>query len=238
MQICTHHLVWCRLLTGLLHSDGYQCESVSLTLTSRPCAHWLWLHLNHTPTKGNIMHKTHLIVYFCMCISYMHICYIICYMLHTPYWIPVPTLCISCFLHTHTQYTYTVFIHKDKSHLSASWQPLCPYCCSSWCRRLMPQLLFQRHPGLKPFLCQETKQKYSCSLIYSGLVLVPLEYTNSCGWEQLQNVNASGILIDKREELKNLNCSIWEHVAISCCHGTDAFPWGVFKKLCWEWAHI
>lgn len=48
---------------------------------------------------------------------------------------------------------------RHKSHPSASWQPLCPNCCSCWFHRLMPQLLFQRHRGPKPFLRQEKEHK-------------------------------------------------------------------------------
>lgn len=78
---------------------------------------------------------------------------------------------MSCRSRSHGMYctcrpfplTYSSFFHRHKcnSHPSASWQPLCPNCCSYWCHRLMPRLLSRRHRGLKPSLCQEEEQKHS-----------------------------------------------------------------------------
>lgn len=143
--ICSHRLAWCRLLTGWLHSDGSQCESVSSAPTSRPYAHWLWLHLKHALCRKDIL--------FTVCFA--HVTTTRSYSRHGTYTDQFPQLASSSFF----QCSYAACIHKDKSHPSTSWQPLCPNCCSCWCRRLMPQLLFRRRRGLKPFLCQEEKEQ-------------------------------------------------------------------------------
>lgn len=69
--------------------------------------------------------------------------------------------------------------------------------------------------------------------MYADSVLVSLEYTNSCGWKQLQNVNASGIHIGKGEELE----SQLQRLETTCRHKLVSleqmlFPQGVFQKPC------